>query len=248
MKTRWTRWKTAALLVSILLLLTPVVLIEALYYRGLWYLPENPYPESRNYPQRLQDSKWVALGGEGEIKMYRISPVSYVVRLIYFGAVAPSTSQFRKIMYESQGLAGISARILISEKLFSRGQTPDRTLGGISSSIWIANHWDADKALNYVLEKEYFGRHCYGIQASAQNFFGKSPDNLTIQEGLVLVGLPKAPSRYDPIVNPQDSLERTNQLLERLAKNWPDRYGRLKKLNKLPDTLIKTVRRCNPND
>jgi penicillin-binding protein 1A len=105
----------------------------------------------------------------------------------------------------------------------------------------------ARQPVNYVLENEYFGRNCYGIKAAAKNYCGKTLDTLTNQEALLLMALPKAPTRYDPVLYPKDALERSNLITERLAKNWPDKYGSLKKIKKIPATLVKDVRRCMPD-
>jgi membrane peptidoglycan carboxypeptidase len=45
----------------------------------------------------------------------------------------------------------------------------------------------------------FFGQRAYGVAAAAETFFGKSLDQLTVAEAATIAGLPKAPSRYNPI-------------------------------------------------
>jgi penicillin-binding protein 1A len=49
----------------------------------------------------------------------------------------------------------------------------------------------------------FFGQRAYGVAAAAETFFGKSLDELTVAEAATIAGVPKAPSLYNPIVNPQ---------------------------------------------
>jgi len=228
-------------------ILALVIAIELLYYKGLATLPDDPYPKSNGYSRFLLDSKWVALGGTGDIKMRGVSPITFVVRVVYAGAAGSRDLQM-KVMHESQGLVGVISRILFFKNYerLKGASTLTKQLGQISTSIWISNHWNAQNGLNYVLENEYSGRSCWGIQAAAKNYFGKTLNHLSNQEALFLVGISKNPSNFDPAVNPKESLEWANQIADRLAKNWPDRYGNLQKMKKIPATLVKPVRRCMP--
>jgi len=49
----------------------------------------------------------------------------------------------------------------------------------------------------------FFGQRAYGVAAAAEAFFGKSLDKLDVAEAATIAGVPKAPSRYNPIVDPQ---------------------------------------------
>jgi penicillin-binding protein 1A len=62
----------------------------------------------------------------------------------------------------------------------------------------------------------FFGQRAYGVAAAAETFFGKTLDQLTVAEAATIAGIPKAPSRYNPIVNPQLATGRRSYVLGRM--------------------------------
>jgi penicillin-binding protein 1A len=62
----------------------------------------------------------------------------------------------------------------------------------------------------------FFGQRAYGVAAAAETFFGKSLDQLTVAEAATIAGLPKAPSKYNPIVNAQLAAGRRSYVLGRM--------------------------------
>ena len=62
----------------------------------------------------------------------------------------------------------------------------------------------------------FFGQRAYGVAAAAETFFGKTLDQLTVAEAATIAGVPKAPSRYNPIVNPQLAAGRRSYVLNRM--------------------------------
>ncbi|MGC9344278.1 MAG: transglycosylase domain-containing protein, partial [Bacteroidales bacterium] len=63
-----------------------------------------------------------------------------------------------------------------------------------------------------------FGHETYGIRSASRVFFNTSPDSLKLEQAAVLVGLLKAPTRYSPILNPDNSIGRRNVVLSQMAK------------------------------
>ena len=64
----------------------------------------------------------------------------------------------------------------------------------------------------------FFGQRAYGVAAAAEAFFGKTLDKLDVAEAATIAGLPKAPSRYNPIVNPQAATGRRAYVLRRMRE------------------------------
>ncbi|HTY51084.1 MAG TPA: penicillin-binding protein 1A [Steroidobacteraceae bacterium] len=62
----------------------------------------------------------------------------------------------------------------------------------------------------------FFGQRSYGVAAAAETFFGKPLDELSVAEAATLAGIPQAPSRYNPIVNPQFARVRRTYVLRRM--------------------------------
>ena len=65
-------------------------------------------------------------------------------------------------------------------------------------SLKVAQQVPKEKILEDYLNKIYFGRNAYGIQAAARAYFGKDVDKLTVSEGAFLAGIINSPEIYDP--------------------------------------------------
>ena len=68
------------------------------------------------------------------------------------------------------------------------------------------------------LNQNYFGHHSYGVQAAAQNYFGKNVWDLNTAEMAILAGLPNAPSAYDPYRYPEKARQRMLYVLKRMKE------------------------------
>src|SRR5215475_11835410 len=64
----------------------------------------------------------------------------------------------------------------------------------------------------------FFGQRAYGVAAAAEAFFGKTLDKLDVAEAATIAGLPKAPSRYNPINDPQAATQRRAYVLRRMRE------------------------------
>ena len=73
-----------------------------------------------------------------------------------------------------------------------------------------------EEILERYLNHVYFGHGYYGIKTAAKGYFNKDLYELTLKEMAILVGLPRAPSFYDPTKNLKISLARANQVIARL--------------------------------
>lgn len=63
----------------------------------------------------------------------------------------------------------------------------------------------------------YYGHSAYGIEAAAQNYFGKSAAKLSLGEAALLAGLPKGPSYYSPQLNPEAAEQRRKTVLSQMV-------------------------------
>jgi penicillin-binding protein 1A len=64
----------------------------------------------------------------------------------------------------------------------------------------------------------FFGQRAYGVAAAAEAFFGKPLDKLDVAEAATIAGVPKAPSKYNPIVDPQLATGRRAYVLRRMRE------------------------------
>lgn len=98
----------------------------------------------------------------------------------------------------------------------SRKKTYGRKLEEILLALKIDKEFSKDKILEIYLNKVYFGKQAYGVAAAAQVYYGKTLSELTLPEMAMIAGLPQAPSRNNPITNPDDAIKRRNHVLERM--------------------------------
>jgi penicillin-binding protein 1A len=75
-----------------------------------------------------------------------------------------------------------------------------------------------EQILELYVNQIYLGQRAYGFGAASQTYFGKSLDKLNLAETAMLAGLPKAPSLYNPIANPQRAKQRQQYVLRRMTE------------------------------
>lgn len=84
------------------------------------------------------------------------------------------------------------------------------------TAVKIEARYDKKQILTMYLNTVDFGSNAFGIRTAAKTYFGVKPDELTYSQSAVLVGLLKATSYYNPILNPKNSRERRNVVLGNL--------------------------------
>jgi len=95
-------------------------------------------------------------------------------------------------------------------------QTFTRKFNEILLALRIEDELTKDEILTLYANKIYQGNRAYGIEAAAQVYYGKHIGDLTLAQLAMLAGLPKAPSAYNPLANPNRALIRRNWILKRM--------------------------------
>jgi penicillin-binding protein 1A len=80
----------------------------------------------------------------------------------------------------------------------------------------LERRYTKDEILELYLNQVYFGSGAYGVQSAAKIFFGKSAKDLNLAECALVAGMPKSPSRYSPLVNPDLAIKRRNIVLRQM--------------------------------
>jgi len=75
-----------------------------------------------------------------------------------------------------------------------------------------------EEILYLYLNNVYLGHHAYGVQAAAENYYRKDVRDLTLAEMALIAGLPQAPSRYSPFLNPDAAKKRRAYVLRRMLE------------------------------
>lgn len=87
---------------------------------------------------------------------------------------------------------------LIKQLVLSREKKLMRKIKEALLSIRLETILSKEEILERYLNQVYFGHNYYGVKTAAQGYFRKNLYELNIKEVAILVGLPKAPSFYDP--------------------------------------------------
>jgi penicillin-binding protein 1A len=98
----------------------------------------------------------------------------------------------------------------------SREQTFSRKLNEILLAIKIEQELSKPEILELYINKIYLGNRAYGFKAAAQSYYGKDLKDLNLAQLAMCAGLPKAPSRYNPIANAGRALIRRDWILNRM--------------------------------
>jgi penicillin-binding protein 1A len=80
-------------------------------------------------------------------------------------------------------------------------------------TLWLERHFSKQEILEIYLNRVYLGAGAWGMDAAAKTYFNVSARRVTLAQAAVLAGLPRAPSRFNPRVNPGAALVRGKEVL-----------------------------------
>ncbi|NMJ41363.1 PBP1A family penicillin-binding protein [Roseomonas sp. JC162] len=85
-------------------------------------------------------------------------------------------------------------------------------------ALWLESRFTKDELLTIYLNRVYLGAGTFGVDAAARLYFGVPAARLTPGQAAVLAGLPRAPSRLNPRVNPSASVRRAVEVLDAMVE------------------------------
>ncbi len=98
---------------------------------------------------------------------------------------------------------------------------PQRTLRRkvqeVLLAIWLENQLTKDEILSAYLNRVYLGSGAYGVDAASRLYFGKTAREVNLREAAILAALPRAPSRYSPLNDPQAAEARSRVVLQAMV-------------------------------
>ena len=100
----------------------------------------------------------------------------------------------------------------------SREKTYMRKLNEIFLSVKIERELTKNEILELYLNKIYLGQRAYGVGAAARVYYGTGITELNLAQHAMLAGLPKAPSRTNPVTNPEQAVDRRSYVLRRMLE------------------------------
>jgi penicillin-binding protein 1A len=151
--------------------------------------------------------KQAILAAEDE-RFYEHSGVDYigVLRAAYSNFTSGETRQ---------GASTITMQVARNFFL-SKEKTLTRKFNEALLSFKIEANLTKDEILELYINQIYLGQRAYGFAVAAQTYYGKSLQQLSLAEIAMLAGLPKAPSRFNPVANPIRARQRQQYVLRRM--------------------------------
>ena len=98
----------------------------------------------------------------------------------------------------------------------SNKKTLGRKLREALLALKIEEELTKEEILELYLNKIFLGKRAYGVGSAAEIYYGKKVEELTLAQSAMIAGLPKAPSRYNPIRNPKRAKIRRDYILKRM--------------------------------
>lgn len=105
------------------------------------------------------------------------------------------------------------------------------------TAVKLERNYTKQEIMSMYFNAVFFGSNSYGIKAAAGTFFGKHPKELNVEESALLVGMVNMPTRYNPVRNPNLSLQRRNHVLKQMNKYGYLPDAQYDSIVKLPITL-----------
>src|ERR1700744_5376992 len=119
--------------------------------------------------------------------------------------------------HATQGASTITMQVARNFFLSSE-KTYTRKIYEMLLAYKIESKLTKDQILEVYMNQIYLGQHAYGFASAARVYFGKDMKDLTLAEAAMLAGLPKAPSAYNPVVNPKRARIRQGYILQRMLE------------------------------
>lgn len=114
---------------------------------------------------------------------------------------------------------GSTITMQLARNFFLTNQrTYERKIKEIYLALIMERLLSKEEILNLYLNKIFLGKRAYGVAAAAEIYYGKNISELTLAQNAMIASLPKAPSTYNPIANPQKALTRRAYVLGRMLK------------------------------
>jgi len=227
------RW-LLPVLVALTLLLLPAILLGLAVMLAYPTLPslEALTDYRPKIPLRVYSAEGVLLGEFGEERraLVKISEVPDVMKKAILAAEDDRFYEHGGVDYmgvlraaifnftsggAKQGASTITMQVARNFFL-SKEKTMTRKFNEMLLAFKIEHNLGKDEILQLYFNQIYLGQRAYGFAAAAQIYFGKPLGQVTVAEAAMLAGLPKAPSSYNPVVNPKRAKLRQLYVLRRM--------------------------------
>lgn len=145
-----------------------------------------------------------------------------------------------KVLLAGKAVEGASTitQQLVKNLLLTREKTVTRKAKEAILALKVERELSKEEILERYLNEIYFGHGYYGVKTAARGYFRKELKDLTLKEIAILVGLPRAPSFYDPTRHKLHAIARANIVVGRMHKlGWINLQEYKDAINEIPEVF-----------
>jgi penicillin-binding protein 1A len=185
-------------------------------------------------PLRIFSAEGILIGEFGEERRH-LTPIKEIPKVMTDAVLAIEDARFYEhggVDYKgvlraaianlghvkSQGASTITMQVARNVYL-STEKTYTRKIYEILLTFKLEHMLSKDQILEIYMNQIFLGNRAYGFAAAAEAYFDKPLKNVTVAEAAMLAGLPKAPSAYNPIINPKRARTRQLHIIDRMLEN-----------------------------
>ena len=168
---------------------------------------------------------------------YEYIEINNVSRYIQEGYIAVEDKNFKEhIGFDIKGIARAGVALVrnsgaitqggstitqqvVKNTLLTSEQTYVRKCAEILLAMDMEKKFTKAQIMEFYVNSNFYGNQCYGVEAACQYYFGKSALDVNISEAAMIVGMSNSPSKYNPVANYDLSIEKRNNVLEKMCDN-----------------------------
>lgn len=117
-----------------------------------------------------------------------------------------------------EGASTITMQLPRNMSIVGREKTMTRKIKEALLAVWIERHYSKSQILEFYLNQINLGGNICGVRLAADKYFSKELNELTLGECATLAGIPKSPTKYNPLLHPADAMQRRNTVLSRMLQ------------------------------
>ena len=107
---------------------------------------------------------------------------------------------------------------LMKNQYFTQEKKLERKFAEIFAALELEKKYEKEEIFEMYVSTIYFGSGYYGIAEAAKGYYGKTPEELSDSEAVMLAGLPNAPSAYSLDSSPELAKQRMRQVLDKMLE------------------------------
>ncbi|MBC7434905.1 MAG: penicillin-binding protein 1A [Bdellovibrionales bacterium] len=230
---RLTLWSAGLALAGVLSVMMVVAVALAVAYPNLPDISDLSDYRPK-LPLRVYSAEGVLLGEFGEERR-NLTPIKDIPQVMkdavlaiedtrfyqhggvdYLGVIRAGLANVGRI--KSQGASTITMQVARNVYLSSE-KTYTRKIYEILLTFKLEHLLTKDQILEIYMNQIFLGNRAFGFASAAEVYFGKPLKSISIAEAAMLAGLPKAPSAYNPVVNPKRARSRQLYIIDRMMEN-----------------------------